>query len=173
MSSGLQVAKGADEPARLGAVEHDGRSLAVLGGAKPDERGLFSDAYVRAVLVGVDDERWAELRGERGEGAARLRSLLERSRVVTEEQVNLAAVGEALADGTLECGRPVPVTTGSNRPDGRRAAVGKTAQATETEACSGRQVVQAKAERHRAGRASASAGERERLRVVVVSVHEQ
>jgi hypothetical protein len=49
------------------------------------------------VLVGVDDERPAELRGQRGEGASCLRALLERARVVAEEDVDLAAAGEALA----------------------------------------------------------------------------
>jgi hypothetical protein len=56
------------------------------------------------VLVGVDDERRAELRGERGEGAARLRALLERARVVAEEEVDLAAAGEALEGGLLARG---------------------------------------------------------------------
>ena len=159
--------------AHLGAVEHDGRSLAVPGGAKPDKRGLSSRAYVRVVLVGIDDECRAELPGERGEGAARPRALLERSRVVAEEQIDLAAAGQALAGGPLACGRPVPVATGSRRPGGKRAAVGETPQATETEACSGRQVVQAEAEWHRAGSSGARAGAGERLVVVVVSVHQQ
>ena len=128
---------------------------------------------MRAVLVGVDDERRAELRGERGEGASRLRALLERARIVAEEEVDLAAAGEALEGGPLERDGPVPVATGSTRPDRKRAAVGETAQATKTEACSGRQVVQAEAERHRAGRGSASVGAGERLGVVVVSVDEQ
>ena len=44
---------------------------------------------------------------------------------------------------------------------------------TETEARSGRQVMQAKAERHRTGRGGASVSTGERLGVVVVSVHEQ
>jgi hypothetical protein len=70
-SSGRPVAERADEPACLGGVEHDGRGLAVPEGAEPDARGLSGDAYVRAVLVCVEDEGGAELRGERGEGAAR------------------------------------------------------------------------------------------------------
>ena len=105
LSSGLPVAERADEPACLGAVEHDGRGLAVLEGAEPDECGLCGGAHVRAVLVGVDDERRAELRGERGEGAARLRALLERARVVAEEEVDLAAAGEA-ASGRPARARP-------------------------------------------------------------------
>ena len=75
--------------------------------------------------------------------------------------------------GPLARGGPVPVATGSRRPGGKRAAIGEIAQATKTEACSGRQVVQAKAERHRPGRRSAGAGVGERLAVVVVSFHEQ
>ena len=69
-----------------------------------------------------------------------------------------------LHGGPLARGGPVPVATGSRRPDGKRAAVGEAAQAAETEACSGRQVVQAVAERHRPGRGSAGAGVGERLR---------
>jgi hypothetical protein len=148
--------------------------LAVPEGAEPDERGQPGGAYVRAVLVSVDNERRAELRGERGEGAARLRALLERARVVAEEDVDLAAAGEALASRSLDRGGTEPAATGTGLPDGTRAAVGETAQAAETEACSGRQVVQAEAERHRPPRrGSAGVGEGERLRVVVVSVHEQ
>jgi hypothetical protein len=128
---------------------------------------------MRLVLVSVDDERRAERRGERGEGAAGLRALLERARVVAEEEIDTAAAGEALVGGTLERGGPVPVATGSTRSCAERAAVGEAAQATKTEACSGRQVVQAEVERHRAGRASASIGEGERFGVVVVSVNEQ
>jgi hypothetical protein len=173
MSSGLPVAERADEPARLGAVEHDGRGLAVPKGAEADERGPSFDAHVRAVLVRVEDERRAELRGQRCEGAARLRALLERARVVAKKKVDLAAAGEALQGGPLaRCGA-VPVATGSRRPYGKRAAVGEAAQTSETEAGSGRQVVQAVAERHRPGRGSAGAGVGERLAVVVVSVHEQ
>jgi hypothetical protein len=123
--------------------------------------------------VGVDDERRAELLDERSEGAARLRALLERARVVAEEEINLAAVGEALEAGPLARDRPVPVATGSTRPGGKRAAVGETAQRAEPEACARRQVVQAEAERHRAGRERASLGAGERLGVVVVSVDEQ
>jgi hypothetical protein len=138
LSSGLPVAERADEPACLGAVDHDGRRLAVAEGAEPDERGLCGGAHVRAVLVGVEDECRTELRGERGEGTARLGALLERARVVAEEEVDLAAAGEALQGGPLARGGPVPVATGSRRPDGKRAAVGEAAQAAETEACSGR-----------------------------------
>ena len=73
---------------------------------------------MRAVPVRIDDERRAELRGERGEGAARLRALLKRARVVTEQEIDLAAASEALARGPLARGGPVPVTTGSRRPGG-------------------------------------------------------
>ena len=173
MSSGLPVAERADELACLTAVEHDRRGLAVLEGAEPDERGRSGGAHVRAVLVRVEDERRAELRGERGEGAACLRALLEGARVVAEEEIDLAAAGEALEGGTLECGRPVPVATGSTWPCRKGAAVGETAQATKTKARSGRQVVQAEAERHGAGRGSASVGARERVAVVVIPVDEQ
>jgi hypothetical protein len=56
LSRGLPAAERADEPACLGAVEHDGRGgLAVPEGAEPNERGLSSNAYVRAVLVRVED----------------------------------------------------------------------------------------------------------------------
>jgi hypothetical protein len=103
---GLPAAERTDEPARLGAGEHDGRGLAVPERAEPDERGLSGGAHVRAVPVGV-------------------------------------------------------------------AAVGETAQAAEPEARSGRQVVQAVAERHRAGGGGAGVGAGERLGVVVVSFHEQ
>jgi hypothetical protein len=173
LGSGLPVAERADEPACLGAVEHDGRGLAVPEGAEPNERKLSGSAYLRAVLVRVDDERGAELGGERGEGAARLCALLEGARVVAEEEVDLAAAGEARAGGSFERGGPVPAAPAPRRPGGKRAAVGEAAQAAETEASSGRQVVQAEAERHRAGRGLAVAGARERLGVVVVSVHEQ
>jgi hypothetical protein len=44
LSSGLPVAERADEPAGLGAVEHDGRRLAVPVGAEPDERGWSGSA---------------------------------------------------------------------------------------------------------------------------------
>jgi hypothetical protein len=173
LSSGLSVAKRADEPTCLGAVEHDGRRLAVAEGAELDERGLSGDAYVRAMPVGAEDKRWAELRGERGEGAAGLRTFIECARVVAEEDVDLAAAGDALKGSPLERGRPVPAASGSRRPDAKRAAVRETAQATETEARSGRQVVQAEAERHRARRGSAGVGAGERLGVVVVPLHEQ
>ena len=106
LSSGLPLAERADEPACLGAVEHDGRGLAVLEGPEPDECGLCAGTQVRAVLVGVDDERRAELRDERGEGAARLRALLERARVVAEEEVDLAAGREALRRLPARARRP-------------------------------------------------------------------
>jgi hypothetical protein len=51
LSSGLPEAERADEPACLGAVDHDDRSLAVPERAEPNERGLSGDAYVRAVLM--------------------------------------------------------------------------------------------------------------------------
>src|SRR5262245_9895030 len=92
---GLPVAEPADEHVGLGAVEHDRRSLAVFEGAEPEQRGGSGGAYLRAVLMGVDDERRAELRGKHGEGASCLRALLERARVVTEQDVDLAATGEA------------------------------------------------------------------------------
>jgi hypothetical protein len=103
----------------------------------------------------------------------RLPALLERARVVAEEEIDLAAAGEALQGGPLQCGGPVPVATGSRRPGRKRAAVGKTEQTADTEACPGRQVVQAEAERHRAGGGSTRVGLGERLGVVVVSVHQQ
>jgi hypothetical protein len=167
------VAERADQPACLGAVEHDGRSLAVPEGAEPDERGPSGGTHVRAVVVGVDDERRAEFRGERGEGAARLRALLERARVVAQEQVDLAAAGEALKGGALARGGPEPAAIVTSGPDRTRAAVGKAAQAAEPEACSGRQVVEAEAERHGAGCGHAGAGSGERPGVIVVSFDEQ
>ena len=120
--------------------------------------------------MGVEDERRAECRGERREGAARLRAFIERAWVVAEEDVDLAAAREALEGGPLARDRSVPATTGVGS---RRAAVGEAAQATQLEARSGRHVVQAVPERHRAGRGEASAGPGERLGVVVVSVHKQ
>jgi hypothetical protein len=101
--------------------------------------------------------------------------LLERARVVAEEEIDLAAVGEALEGGPLARDGPEPLATRSTRPDGKRATVGETAQATKTVASSSRQMVQAEAERHRAGRGSAGVGvgERERLGVVVISLDEQ
>src|SRR5437763_14717700 len=62
----------------------------------PTERGRSGGAHVRAVLVGIEDVGGAEVRDERGEGAARLRALLERTRVVAKEDVDLAAAGEVL-----------------------------------------------------------------------------
>ncbi len=173
MSTGLPLAERADKPARLGAVEHDGRGLPVPEGAEPNERWLSGNAHVLAVLVRVEDKGGAELRGERGEGAARLRALLERARVVAEEEVDLAAADDARQGGPLACGGPVPVTSGSRRPDGQRATVGEAAQPAEPEARSSRQVVQTEAERHRSGRGRAGAGIGERLAVVVVSVHKE
>ena len=125
---------------------------------------------MRAVLVAIDDERRAEFRGERRERAASLRALFERAWVVAKEKVDLAAAGEALKGGPLARSRPEPVAAGMGY---WRAAVGQTAQAAETEPCSGRQVVQAEAESHRAGRGGAGVGVGERLGVVVVSLHEQ
>jgi hypothetical protein len=143
LSSGLSVAKRADEPTCLGAVEHDGRRLAVAEGAELDERGLSGDAYVRAMPVGAEDKRWAELRGERGEGAAGLRTFIECARVVAEEDVDLAGASDALVGCPLERGGPIPAAGGSRRPDAKRAAVGEAPQAAEPEARSARQVVQA------------------------------
>jgi hypothetical protein len=57
LSGGRPVAERTGEPAGLGAVKHVRRGLAVLEGAEPDERGLSGGAYVRAVLVGVEDQR--------------------------------------------------------------------------------------------------------------------
>lgn len=173
LSTGLPLAECVHEPAHLGAVEDDGRGLPVPEGAEPNKRGLSGNAYVRAVLVRVEDEGGLELRGERGEGATRPRTLLERTRVMAEEDVDLAAAGEALQGGPLACRGPVPVASGSSRPGGRRATVGEAAQPAEPEARSGRQMVQAEAERHRSGRGSAGAGVGERLVVVMVSVHKE
>ncbi len=162
-----------DEPPRLCAVEDDGRGLAVLEGAEPDERWLSGGAHVRAVLVGIDNERRAELCRDCGEGPARVRALLQRSRVVAEEEVDLAPAGEALQDGPLARGGPMPVAAGSRRPGAERAAVGEAAQAAEKEACSGRQVMQAEPKRHRPRGVYVGAGAGECLGVVVVSLHEQ
>ena len=118
LSGGLLVAERADESARVGAVQHDGRGLAVAERAEADERGRSGAADVGAMLMGVEDEGGAELRGERGEGAARLCALLERARVVAEEQVDLVAAGEALKGGPLACGGPVPVAAGASRATG-------------------------------------------------------
>ena len=158
LSGGLPAAESADEPACLGAVDHDGRRVAVPEGPEPEERGLSAGAYVRAVQVGVDDECGAEIGRERREGAPGLRALLERARVMAEEDVDLASAGEALAGRPLDRGGPVPAATNSRRPGGKRATVGKTAHTAETEACPGRQVVQAEAERHRAGCGGAGTG---------------
>jgi hypothetical protein len=91
---------------------------------------------------------------------------------MAEEGVDLAAAGKALRGGPLARGGPVPVGTGSRGPDGKRAAVGETAQTPVPEACSGGQVVQAEAEWHGAGRRNAGAGAGERFGVVVVPVDE-
>jgi len=120
----MPAAERADEPACLSAVEHDGRGLAVPEGAEPNERGLSRDAYVRAVLVRVEDERRAELRGKRGEGAPRMRALFERARVVAEEEVDLVAAGEALQGRPLARGGPVTVA-GSRALLRREAAPGR------------------------------------------------
>jgi hypothetical protein len=173
VNGGLTVAERAHEPARLGAVQHDRQRIAVFERAESDERGRSGRAYVRAVLVGVDDERGPELRREGGEGASCLGSLLERAWVVAEEEVDLAATGEALHGRAFTRGGAVPVATGLPRSDGKRAAVGETAQAAEPEACPGRQVVETETERDGAGDRAAGLGLRERLGVVVVSVHEQ
>ena len=138
--------------------------------AEPDERGLSGGAHVWAMLVGVNDERRAEFRGERRKGAASLRALLERAWIVAEEEVDLAAPGEALEGGPLERSSPMPAAAGVGD---WRPAVGQTAQATETEPRSRRQMVQAEPEPHRAGHAGPGVGAGERLGVVVVSVHEQ
>jgi hypothetical protein len=111
-----------------------------------------------------------EFRGERRERAPSLRALLERAWVVAKEKVDLAAATEALKGGPLVRSGPEPAATGMRD---WRAAVGQTAQAAEMEPCSGRQVVQAEAEPHRAGRAGPGVGAGERLGVVVVSLHEQ
>jgi hypothetical protein len=161
----------ADKPASLGAVKHDGRQVTVAEGAKPDKGGLSDGAHVRAVLVGIDDERRPELRGERSEGAVCLRALLKRARVVAEEDVDPAAAGEALQGGSLARESPKPVATGTGLADRRRASVGETVQATETEARPGREVMKTEAEPHRACDGRAGAGER--LGVVMVSVDEQ
>jgi hypothetical protein len=169
----MLVAERADEAACLVAVEHDRRGLAVPEGAETEERRRSGGAHMRAVLVRVDDEHRAELRCERSKGAARPRALLECAGVVAEEEIDLAAASELREGGTLERDGSVPVATRSTRPCGKRAAVGETPQVTKTEACSGRQVMQAEAERYRAGRARSTARACERLDVIVVSVDEQ
>lgn len=125
LSRCLPVAKRADEPAGLGAVEHDRQGRAVLVGAEPEQRRRSGGADVRALLVGVDDERWAQLLGECGEGTSGRRALFERPRVVAEEHVDLAAAGEALPRGPLAGGGAVPVATGSTGSDGKGAAIGE------------------------------------------------
>jgi hypothetical protein len=172
LGNGLPLAERADEAVRLGAVEHY-RGLPVFVGAEPDERRLPGGTDVRAVQVRVEDERRPEFRRERGEAAARLRAFLERARVVAEEKIDLAAAGNALEGGALGSGGAVPAASGSRRPGAKRAAVGETAQAAEPKACSGRHVVHAVAEGHRAGCGGAFSGAGERLRVVVVSFYEQ
>jgi hypothetical protein len=173
LRSSLPLSERADESACLDAVEHDRRGLTVPEGAEANERGGSGRADVRAVLVGVEDERRTELRGERGKEASRLRALLESARVVAEEEIDLAAAGEPLEGSPLECDGPVPVATGSTRSHWKRTAVRETAQATKPEACSRRQVVQAEAERHRTGRGSSSVRAGERLGIVVIPVNEQ
>jgi hypothetical protein len=103
---GGAAADRANEPACLVAIEHYGRGLAVPRGSEPDECGLSGGAHVRAVLVRVEDDRWAEFRDQRREGAASVRALLERAWVVAEEEVDLAAAGEALEGRALERSRP-------------------------------------------------------------------
>jgi hypothetical protein len=126
------------------------------------------------MLVAVHDERGAELRGEYREWPSCPRTLLERARVVAEEDVDFAAGGgEALERHPLARCSTVPVATGSPRSDGKRAAIGEATQAAEPEARSGRQVVQAGSERHRAEGGGAGSGTCERPGVVVVSVHEE
>jgi hypothetical protein len=173
LSSSLPLAERADEPSSLGAVEHDRRCLVVLEGAEPEERGWSSATDVRAVLVCVHDEHWAELRGERGERASCPLGLFERARVVTKEDVDLAATREALQCGPLARDGTMPVATGPTRSDGKRASVGETAQPTQPEPCPCRQVVHAETERHRADSGASGAGACERISVVVVSVHEE
>jgi hypothetical protein len=73
---------------------------------------LSGGVHVRPVLVRVENERGAKLRDERSERPARLCALLERARVVAEEEVDLAAVGEALDGGPLARRGPVPLATG-------------------------------------------------------------
>ena len=92
---------------------------------------------------------------------------------MAEEDIYLSAAGEKLERGALERGRPVPAAIGPTPPHGKRTAVGETAQAAEPEACSGGQVMEAEAQRHRPGNGCVLAGAGERLSVVVVSVHEQ
>jgi predicted RNA-binding Zn ribbon-like protein len=92
---------------------------------------------------------------------------------VAEEDIYLSAAGEKLEPGALDRGRPVPAAIGPTPPHGKRTAVGETAQAAEPEACSGGQVMEAEAQRHRPGSGCVRAGAGERLGVVVVSVHEQ
>src|SRR5262245_58955997 len=129
--SGAASAELADQPTCFGAVEHHRRGLPVFVGAEPEERWRSSRVYVRPVMVGVDDERRAECGGERGEGASCLRALFERARVVAEEEVDLAAPGEALKCGTLARDGAMPVATSSTRSDRKRTAVGKAAEVAE------------------------------------------
>jgi hypothetical protein len=112
----LPVAECADEPASLGAVKHNRRGHAVLEGAEPDERGLSGAAYVWAVLVGVEDERRAERRGERGERASRLRTLFEGAGVVAEEEVDLTAARDELEGGPFARNRPARSGRTGNAP---------------------------------------------------------
>jgi hypothetical protein len=152
----MTVAERADEPARVGAVRHDRRRVAVLERAESDQRGRPGRADVRAVLVGIQDERRLELRGEGREGASCVGALLERARVVAEEGVDLAATGEALHGRPLTRGGTVPVATGVTRPDGKT-------RRRRRDSASGR-----------AGSVSRPPdGACERPGVVVVSVHEQ
>jgi len=128
---------------------------------------------MRAVLMGVDDERRAELRGECGEGASCPRALLERARVVAKEDVDLVAAGEALQRSPLAGGGTVPVALNATGSDGKGATVGEPAQVAEPEACAGRQMVETETEPHRPGGGAVGPGARERIDIVVVPLHEQ
>ena len=173
VSSGLLLAERTDQPTRLGAVEHDGQGLVVLEGSESEKRPRSGGADIRAMLMRVDDERGAQLCGECSERSSRLLAFFESAWVVAEEDVDLAADGEALHEGALVRDGTVPLATGSTRSGRKRASVGETPKAAEPEACSGRQVVQTESERYRAGGGAAYPGARERLGVVVVTVDEQ
>src|ERR1044071_3240845 len=83
-----------------------------------------------------------------------------------QRDVDPAAASKVLQHAPLARDGPKPVATRDRHADRRRASVGETVQATEAEACSGREVVETEAERYRAGGGSAGAGER--LRVVAM-----
>ena len=147
--------------------------MAVLEGAEPDERGLSGGAYVWAMPVGVEDERWRTF----ATSVAKVPRACAPSSSVRGSWQKRMSISPASAmrweAAPLECGRPVPAASCLRRTGAKRAAVGETAQAAEPEARSRRQVVQSVAERHRAGRGRAGVGARERLGVVVVSFHKQ